>query len=230
MQRKPNKHRLLPAALSLAMVLTMVPAHAAAAGQQPPVPETTVNSDQFSHAFKLDFGYQNSSWMERITALSVDGVPYEQVSSTIYLKTGTYVVQPSDGRIVLPPSLSGKVTCVIRAEGYEELNLSLDTGAYTVAVNPPAPAGTLPAAELPGGMSASLEQAMSVYLKLTHGTGDDNVHFQNTLQLVNALQRAGRSFELMVYPDGKHGYGGYQGEHFRAENRRFWTRYLLQGR
>ncbi|MBO8448823.1 MAG: DPP IV N-terminal domain-containing protein [Bacteroidetes bacterium] len=69
-----------------------------------------------------------------------------------------------------------------------------------------------------------------VYLKLTHGTGDDNVHFQNTLQLVNALQRAGRSFELMVYPDGKHGYGGYQGEHFRAENRRFWTRYLLQGR
>ena len=167
MQRKPNKHRLLPAALSLAMVLTMVPAHAAAAGQQPPVPETTVNSDQFSHAFKLDFGYQNSGWMERITALSVDGVPYEQVSSTIYLKTGTYVVQPSDGRIVLPPSLSGKVTCVIRAEGYEELNLSLDTSTSTVAVNPPAPAGTLPAAELPGGMSASLEQAMSVYLKLT---------------------------------------------------------------
>ena len=67
-----------------------------------------------------------------------------------------------------------------------------------------------------------------VYLKLTHGTGDDNVHFQNTLQLADSLQRAGKSFELMVYPDGKHGYRGYQGEHFKAENRRFWQKYLLR--
>ena len=65
-----------------------------------------------------------------------------------------------------------------------------------------------------------------VYLKLTHGTGDDNVHFQNTLQLVNALQKAGKSFELMVYPDGMHGYRGYQGEHFLNENRRFWLEHL----
>ena len=65
-----------------------------------------------------------------------------------------------------------------------------------------------------------------VYLKLTHGTGDDNVHFQNTLQLVNALQKAGKSFELMVYPDGMHGYRGYQGDHFLNENRRFWLKHL----
>ena len=66
-----------------------------------------------------------------------------------------------------------------------------------------------------------------VYLKLTHGTGDDNVHFQNTLQLADALHKAGKSFELMIYPDGKHGYHGYQGEHFLAENRAFWRKYLL---
>ena len=66
-----------------------------------------------------------------------------------------------------------------------------------------------------------------VYLKLTHGTGDDNVHFQNTLQLVNALHRAGKSFELMIYPDGMHGYTGYQGEHFLNENRRFWLEHLF---
>lgn len=167
MQRKTHKHRLLPATLSLAMVLTMVPAHAAAAGQQPPVPETTVNSDLFSHAFKMDFGYQSSSWLERITGLWVDGMPYEKVSSTIYLKTGTYVVQPSDGRIVLPPSLTGAVKCMVRADGYEDLDLTVDTGRYTVAVNPPAPTGALPAAGTTADVRVSLEQVMSVYLKLT---------------------------------------------------------------
>ena len=67
----------------------------------------------------------------------------------------------------------------------------------------------------------------SVMLKLTHGTGDDNVHFQNTLQLIDALHRQGASFEFMVYPDGMHGYRGYQGRHFQEENNAFWKRYLL---
>ncbi len=66
----------------------------------------------------------------------------------------------------------------------------------------------------------------SVMLKLTHGTGDDNVHFQNTLKLVDALQAGGKKFELMIYPDGMHGYRGYQGRHFSAANRAFWLKYL----
>ncbi|MBQ6184564.1 MAG: DPP IV N-terminal domain-containing protein [Bacteroidales bacterium] len=66
----------------------------------------------------------------------------------------------------------------------------------------------------------------SVMLKLTHGTGDDNVHFQNTLKLVDALQKEGKKFELMIYPDGMHGYRGYQGRHFNAANRAFWLKYL----
>ncbi|MBO6221763.1 MAG: S9 family peptidase, partial [Bacteroidales bacterium] len=66
----------------------------------------------------------------------------------------------------------------------------------------------------------------SVMLKLTHGTGDDNVHFQNTLKLVDALQAAGKKFELMIYPDGMHGYRGYQGRHFSAANKAFWLKYL----
>ena len=66
----------------------------------------------------------------------------------------------------------------------------------------------------------------SVMLKLTHGTGDDNVHFQSTLQLVDALQKAGKKFELMIYPDGMHGYRGYQGSHFNEANSAFWLHYL----
>ena len=33
----------------------------------------------------------------------------------------------------------------------------------------------------------------------------------------------------MVYPDGMHGYRGYQGKHFLEENRAFWLKYLKDG-
>ena len=64
-------------------------------------------------------------------------------------------------------------------------------------------------------------------LCLTHGTGDDNVHFQNTLQLIDALQRAGYQFELRIYPDGMHGYRGKQHEHDAAAEAIFWKKWLL---
>lgn len=41
-------------------------------------------------------------------------------------------------------------------------------------------------------------------LLLIHGTLDDNVHLQNSLQLAWELQRAGQSFELMLYPGERH--------------------------
>ena len=63
-------------------------------------------------------------------------------------------------------------------------------------------------------------------LKLTHGTGDDNVHFQNTLMLVDYLQRSGKQFDLMLYPDGMHGYRGEQGRHDNDSDKEFWTRNL----
>ncbi len=66
-----------------------------------------------------------------------------------------------------------------------------------------------------------------VMLKITHGTGDDNVHFQSTLQMIDALHKVNAKFEFMIYPDGMHGYHDYQGEHFLEANHEFWRRYLL---
>lgn len=44
---------------------------------------------------------------------------------------------------------------------------------------------------------------------LIHGSGDDNVHLQNTMRMVEALVQANKQFEWMVYPDKNHGiYGG----------------------
>ena len=46
------------------------------------------------------------------------------------------------------------------------------------------------------------------HLILVHGTKDDNVHLQNTIQLVHALQKAGHEgFELMLYAESRHGVG-----------------------
>ena len=45
-------------------------------------------------------------------------------------------------------------------------------------------------------------------LLLVHGTSDDNVHFQNTIQMIDALVRAGKQFRLMVYPNKTHGIAG----------------------
>ena len=42
-------------------------------------------------------------------------------------------------------------------------------------------------------------------LLLIHGAIDDNVHMQNTIQFVYELQKAGKQFELMLYPKSRHG-------------------------
>jgi dipeptidyl-peptidase-4 len=43
---------------------------------------------------------------------------------------------------------------------------------------------------------------------LVHGTDDDNVHMQNTLNFVQALVKVHTPFELYLQPGEKHGFGG----------------------
>jgi len=45
-------------------------------------------------------------------------------------------------------------------------------------------------------------------LFLVHGTSDDNVHFQNSVQMIDALIKADKPFRLMIYPNKTHGIAG----------------------
>jgi dipeptidyl-peptidase-4 len=63
-------------------------------------------------------------------------------------------------------------------------------------------------------------------LLLIHNLQDDNVLFQNTVQMADALQRAGRPFEMMIYPQRTHGVTGTARQHLWATIVEFFERTL----
>ncbi len=64
-------------------------------------------------------------------------------------------------------------------------------------------------------------------LRIMHGDMDDNVHMQNTIQLIDKLQDANKHFELMIYPGGRHGWANTKGKHDFSERARFYYLNLL---
>jgi len=65
------------------------------------------------------------------------------------------------------------------------------------------------------------------HLLITHGTMDDNVHMQNTIQLIGKLEDLNKDFELMLYPNARHGIGFLKRSHSIRENVQFWFRHFL---
>jgi dipeptidyl-peptidase-4 len=60
---------------------------------------------------------------------------------------------------------------------------------------------------------------------LLHGMGDDNVHFQNTAEMANALIAANKQFDTYFYPNKNHGiYGGNSRMHLFTK----MTNFLLE--
>jgi dipeptidyl-peptidase-4 len=63
-------------------------------------------------------------------------------------------------------------------------------------------------------------------LLLMHNIEDDNVLFGNALQMMNALQMAGKSFETLIYSGKSHGLMGKAGQHRNEQQTRFFEEAL----
>ena len=87
---------------------------------------------------------------------------------------------------------------------------------------------------LPGTDSAAYRDASAINfasglrgdLLVVHGSGDDNVHFQGTEQLINALVAANKPFQMMEYPNRTHGI--FEGRNTRVHLYNLLTRYLRE--
>jgi dipeptidyl-peptidase 4 len=64
------------------------------------------------------------------------------------------------------------------------------------------------------------------HLLIFHNFEDDNVLFQNTLQITNALQQAEKQFEFMLYPQKSHGVSGVAARQLRRMTLEFFERTL----
>ena len=76
--------------------------------------------------------------------------------------------------------------------------------------------------------SSPLNQAENLQAKLmiVHNIEDDNVLFQNSMQMLDALQRANKPFETMIYPQKAHGVSGPARKHMLEAMTAFFDRNL----
>ena len=71
-----------------------------------------------------------------------------------------------------------------------------------------------------------VEKLKGDYL-LIHGSADDNVHAQNTMEMISALVKANKQFDLFIYPDKNHGiYGGNTRLHLYKKMTNFLSKTL----
>jgi dipeptidyl-peptidase-4 len=64
-----------------------------------------------------------------------------------------------------------------------------------------------------------------------HGTSDDNVHMQNTIQMINNLIKAGKQYSLLLYPGKTHSISGQAARtHLYTRIREYFRQELLSGK
>jgi dipeptidyl-peptidase-4 len=88
-----------------------------------------------------------------------------------------------------------------------------------------------PAENPEGYKSSSVLNYVDKYkgrLQIVHGLIDDNVHIQNSINLISKLQDAKKDFEFMEYSGGRHGWGSNKWLHYLNLKTEFIYKYLLE--
>jgi dipeptidyl-peptidase-4 len=76
------------------------------------------------------------------------------------------------------------------------------------------------------GAAMNFAEGLQGNLLIVHGTGDDNVHYQNAELVINELIRHNKTFTMMAYPNRSHGI--YEGENTRRHLYALLTNYLVE--
>lgn len=66
-------------------------------------------------------------------------------------------------------------------------------------------------------------------LRITHGLIDDNVHAQNSIQVIDWLMENNKEFDMFLYPDSRHGVQASQRAHYSKGIHDWWMEVLLDG-
>jgi len=75
--------------------------------------------------------------------------------------------------------------------------------------------------------NAQIASQLKGKLLLVHGEVDNNVHPGNTYRLAEALIRAGKKFDLMIFPGAAHGFTGHYGAYFENIMFDYFAEHLL---
>ena len=137
---KKRKHKFMAFLLSAMMLITgtaMGAAPAAAAEKSPPDKIASCTTTDISKGFAITFNTSDEDWFQAISSVQVAGTSYTKASfSWDFEDTGSsYRLLPTDKQILIGEGFTDTTaTCVISADGYKDLTLTLDKSNHTATV------------------------------------------------------------------------------------------------
>lgn len=111
---------------------------AAAAEKSPPDKIDSCTTAGISKGFAITFNTSDEDWFQAISSVQVAGTPYKKAGGFWdFEDTGSsYRLLPTDKQILIGESFSDTTaTCVISADGYSDLMLTLDKSNHTAAIS-----------------------------------------------------------------------------------------------
>ena len=137
---KKRKHKFMAFLLSAMMLITgtaMGAAPAAAAEKSPPDKIASCTTAGLSKGFAITFNTSDEDWFQAISSVQVAGTSYKKASfSWDFEDTGSsYRLLPTDKQILIGEGFTDTTaTCVISADGYKDLTLTLNKSNHTATV------------------------------------------------------------------------------------------------